>query len=187
MKEKNKKQKQVSSFSWKTRFANQMEYPTPIFMFFIVLFAILISGLVVLSVIYWWSPSCMNDDICTFNSHGYTLQNVFLTLLFITEVFFVFTLFWIKRKKKESIWHYTLMMKLYSLLFSITIGVVSFVFVIPLSWAISKFIVHLPKIVILAILHVWKPALFIVAIATIVGVWYLINTGLAKLFGSQDE
>ena len=189
--------KQESSFSWKVWLNNQFDDPNPLFaVFVIVSLSALVLGLVASNIGFWAGFSCLGEPdtrVCTFNSHGYTFGIVFWTFLLITEAIFIVSLFWIKRKKDESVWHYTWVMKLYSMLFSILLGVVTYVVVLALSWVLNKFILVLPKIfsfipkiIILVILHVWKPILFVIVLATIVGAWYLINTGLAKLFGSQD-
>lgn len=187
MVKKQENKKQASSFSGKTWFENMIE-DNPILAFLlIVCCAFLLYLLLCSNMTYWFTSSCLDEGgDCTFNPHGYTLKNVFLTFLLGVEIFFIVTLFLIKRKKNESIWHYTLIMKLYSLLFSASMGILAYVVVIPLSWVIGKFVPLLPKIIIIIILHTWKPALLLVVLATIAGAWYLINVGFAKLFGSQD-
>lgn len=154
-----------------------------------ILCAFVFIGLIISNIGFWGGVSCLGEPdtrVCTFNSHGYTLWSVFWTFLLITEAIFFVSLFWIKRKKDESIWHYTWVMKLYSMLFSAIAGVVCYVVVLPLSWGIGKFIMLLPKIVVWIIYNTWEPTLFIIIGAIALGVWYLVNAGLAKLFGSQD-
>ena len=154
-----------------------------------ILFLIVLSVLMFLNVAFWAYPiptvGCPNPSVwgciedASLNLHGTSWANhIFFTICAI-EIFFILFCTLIKREKDQSSWDYTLQNKLYAL----GIWVLTYFVLIPLMWLFSV----IPYYTILVwvgrfFLVIGVIALCIIGIAIFIGLFYLINVGLSKVF-----
>lgn len=161
------------------------DYP----LFSIILFFFVLFVLIFLNLAFWsyFTPTsgCPNPSIwgCEgdihLNLHGWSWTIHLFFSIIIIEIFFLLFCIASKREKGESSWYYTLRNKLCAL------GVwgIGYFIIIPLVWLFSvipyyTILVGIGKV----LLEIGVTALCIIGIIAVVGIYYLINVGLSKLF-----
>jgi len=130
-----------------------------------------ISLLLVLSCFFWLNNApCTTNQFgeCTsFDAHGFSWITYLIFSFILLEIIFCYLILKNKRYDSENIFEYTLKYKFYAL----CLTALFYMTIIPLGFYLYKW---------------WNITLWIFGIACVIGVYYLINVGITKLFGGVN-
>ena len=137
------------------------------------IFSLIIFVISIILSFYFWielvpCETPFNCNNSSFDAHGISWQSYLIFSIILLEIIFFYFISKNQRKKRESIFSYTLNYKLLAL------GLMFLVFVIliPMGYYLIK---------------LWYHLIWILGIAGLIGLYYLLNVGLTKIFGKTKK